>query len=119
MPARVILVHDDPDFVRLLAHAIRAAGVDVEVFSDPLGALDVLDAAQTVDLLITCVQFPEGKPNGIALARMARLRHHKIKILFVAEPEFEEYNEDLGTFLPVPTTTDDVVATVRHVLDLA
>jgi len=49
MPARVVLVHDDPEFVGPLRDAIQASGYDVAVFPDSMVALDALDAAQTVN----------------------------------------------------------------------
>jgi hypothetical protein len=48
------------------ATALRNAGYELASFIDPRLALDALDAARTVELLITRVIFPAGKPNGRA-----------------------------------------------------
>ena len=53
-----------------------------------MAALDALENAQRVEVLITRVRFPPGKPNGIALALMARHKRPGIKVLFTARPEF-------------------------------
>jgi hypothetical protein len=66
-------------------------------------------------VLITRVRFPLGKPNGIALALMAR---HKpgIKVLFTARPEFARHAEGVGEFMPVPIDLTELVAAVGRLL---
>jgi CheY-like chemotaxis protein len=68
MPARVVVVHDDTLSVERVAAALRGGGLTVAAFEDPRKALDALEAAQLIELLITRVQFACGNPNGIALA---------------------------------------------------
>ena len=82
-------------------------------------AVDALDKAQTVELLITRVQFATGKPNGIALARMARFRRRNIQILFTALPEFEQEVKGLGEFMPMPVAVPDVVDAAERLLNSA
>ena len=79
MPARIVVVHDDPEFVDQLQSALRRAGRDVAAFADLMDALAALDAAQRIEVLITRMQFPPGKPNGLALARMARHKRPGIR----------------------------------------
>jgi hypothetical protein len=79
-------------------------------------ALDALDAAQRIEVLVTRVQFPPGKPNGIALAGMARVKRPGIRVLFTAHPEFAEYAEGLGTFMAQPVPMPDIVNTVERLL---
>ena len=81
MPARIVAVHDDLDFVDKLAAILRSEGHDVAAFSDPLAAWDALAGA---DLLTTRAQYPPGKSNGFALARMARSKRPEIRVLFTA-----------------------------------
>jgi DNA-binding response OmpR family regulator len=80
MPARIVIVHDEPDFADPLTATLRSEGHDVATFTDPTIGLDALDAARRVELLITCVNFPPGKPNGVSLARMARYRRPDIRV---------------------------------------
>jgi DNA-binding NtrC family response regulator len=117
MPARVVVVHDDPDFVDELATAVRSDGHDVATFADPLAAWDALEAAQRIEVLVTRVQFPPGKPHGFALARMARSKRPTIRVLFVALPEFADDAAELGEFMPITSGLQDVVNTVRRMLD--
>ena len=73
MPARIVLAHDDPEFVHNTVPALRAAGYDVIAFADSMSALNALKGALRVEVLITRVLFPEGQPNGVSLGLMARL----------------------------------------------
>jgi hypothetical protein len=81
-----------------------------------MSALDALEEAQRVEVLITRVLFPTGQPNGVALARMARLKRPRIKIIFAALPETREHTEGLGEFLPAPADPVEVAALVGKML---
>jgi len=70
-----------------------------------------------VQLLITRVEFAPGKPHGVALARMARLKLPGIKVLFTALPQYAEHAEGLGAFLPTPVDVADLVAVVERLLE--
>jgi DNA-binding NtrC family response regulator len=118
MPARVVVVHDDPDFGMSVAVALKVAGYDAAMFSDPMIALDALDAASRIEMLITRIVFPPGKPNGVALARMARAKRRSIRVLFTAGAEFAWLMDGLGEFLAAPVEVADVVQAVRHALPL-
>ena len=57
MPARIVVVHDEPEFADPLAAMLGAAGQDVAVFADPMAALHALDTVQTIEVLVTRVQL--------------------------------------------------------------
>jgi hypothetical protein len=48
----VVVVHDNPTFADPLA-ALLGAGQDVALFTDPMAALDALDTARTIEVLVT------------------------------------------------------------------
>jgi DNA-binding NtrC family response regulator len=96
MPARVVIVHDDEDLTRNVTAALRSAGHDVAVFKDPLLAHDAIEAAQRVEVLITRVEFPPGRSNGLSLARMTRTKRPGVRVLFVAREEYLKQAEGLG-----------------------
>jgi len=87
MPANIVLVHDDPRFAEEAAAAVRLAGHDVMIFQDPMTALDELESAPHFDVLITRARVPAGRPNGVALAQMAKMKQPGIKVLFTVAPE--------------------------------
>ena len=103
MPARIVVVHDDPVFVATLATALGATGHSVATFVDPIAALDALDAAGKAEVVITRINYGTGRPNGVTLVRMARQKRPAIRALFIGRSEYVEYTEDLGEFLPSPS----------------
>ena len=99
MSARIVLAHDDPEFVHNTVPALRAAGYDVIAFADSMSGLTALEAAHRVEVLITRVLFPEGQPNGVSLGLMARLKRPGLKVLYVARPGYQEHTEGVGEVL--------------------
>lgn len=87
MPARVVVVLG-PDLSEETATALGKAGYEAAAFADPMIALDALESAERVELLITRLDFGDGKPNGIALARMTRHKRPKIAVIFVGPADF-------------------------------
>ena len=114
MPARIVVVHDDGAFLGLLSADLMAAGYEVAAFDDSLAAWDALEAAKKVELLITRIQFPTGKPHGVALARRALSIRPTVRILFTAMPDMQSYADDLGVFLAMPVSPTEVVETVNR-----
>jgi DNA-binding response OmpR family regulator len=114
--ARVVLVHDEPEFGMQLTAALTLAGHLVAAFTDPMLALDMLDVDPRVRMLITRAQFSPGKPNGVSLARMARTKRPGIRVLLIARPEFAEHAEGVGAFMATPLGIRDVVETVGRLL---
>ena len=109
MPARVVVVHDDPRFAGQLASALRSAAHDVAAFADPIAAWDVLEEPQRIAVLVTGVEFPPGRSNGIALARKIRVSRPDVQVLFTAQRVLPEQTDGLGTFMQPPITVPDVV----------
>ena len=111
MPAQVVLVHDEEAFSADVRRALADSGYEVMAFPDPLVALQALETAERVVLLITRIEFPEGRSNGQALALMAKKARPGVKVLFVCPPRFNRYVADLGEVLLAPATVPDVVET--------
>ena len=89
MPAAVLVVHNERDTRDLAVTALRAAFLEAVGFEDPMAALDAIEkAGSRVRVLVTRVAFKPGKPNGIALARMVRLKRPGTKVVFVAREEY-------------------------------
>jgi DNA-binding NtrC family response regulator len=116
MPARIVMAHDDEEFVIATTVALRNAGYTIVTFTDSMLALEALLEARSVELLITRVEFAPGKPNGIALARIGRGKRSGMKVVFTALPEYANHAEGLGAFLPLRVDVADLVATVMRLL---
>lgn len=117
MPARIVLVHDDPAFVGPALARLRAAGYDVIGFLDSMSAMVALEHPEHIELLITRVRFPSRTPNGAALARMARLTRPRIKVLFTSRREVQRHTEGLGEFPPRALSMEKLLETVGRMLD--
>lgn len=116
MPGQIILVHNILDFANEAASALRDVGYEVAVFADPMQALDALDVAKATKLLITRVNYPSGKPNGVALALMARNRCPDIRVVFTARADMEPYTQGIGQLLSMPVSIAELAAVVARLL---
>jgi DNA-binding NtrC family response regulator len=116
MPARIVLVHDGSDFLRKAAAAIRAAGYEVAAFDRSMAALDALRNGQSVQLLITRVEFPPGSPHGVSLANVARNKIPNLKVLFIARPEHRRYTDGASEFMPAPVSIPELIDRVSELL---
>ena len=117
MAGGVVLVHDDRAFAAEASRRIRELGREVFVYSDPMIALDTFDASEPPPgLLLTRTQFPPGKPNGLALALMARMKLSGLPILMVGKKHLAEFAEGVAQFLPHPVDYDDLVMMARRLL---
>jgi CheY-like chemotaxis protein len=67
MSARIVVVHDDPEFIKRTVTALLAVGHDVTMFSDSMSATEALRTAQRIEILITRIVFGIGQPHGVAL----------------------------------------------------
>jgi DNA-binding NtrC family response regulator len=116
MPARIVVVYDEPACLDEAVSALSLAGHDPVGFTDTMAALRALDAPQQVSLLITRMRFPPGRPQGISLARVLKTKRPELKILFTAQPELAEHAEGIGEFLALPVSMTALVATVDRIL---
>jgi DNA-binding NtrC family response regulator len=116
VPARIVVVYDDIKFSEELAAQLRAEGHDVAAFPDPLAAWDALEAAKLTEVLVTRVEFPPGRSNGVALASMARLKRPGICVLLLALPKYAEAAAAEGTLLPLPVSVEEAAETVKRLL---
>ena len=87
MPAHIVVVHDEQEFIDHAVAALRFAGHDVVGFRNSIAALNALDSPEHVELLITRIRFPAGQPHGLSLALVLKRKRRDLKILFTAEPE--------------------------------
>jgi hypothetical protein len=112
-------VLSEPGFADKAASELQAQGQDALPLADPMTALDPLERAERLEVLVTSLDFAPGKPNGIALGRMARLKRPGIRVLFVGPADLEKHTEGIGTLMPSPVTVPQVVEGVLQTLDTA
>jgi len=117
--AHILLVEDDRAFGESIGQILRRAGFDVSLAADFRLALQILEAEQPVDLLLSDIVMP-GSVNGIALSRMARLRRRDLKVVYLTGyniPGIE--NEALGPILRKPIDEAVLVSELERVLATA
>jgi CheY-like chemotaxis protein len=71
--SHILVVEDDPAYREALGHILQREGYSVSLTADFRGALEILESEQPVSLMLVDIVMPD-RVNGIALARMARLR---------------------------------------------
>jgi len=67
---RIFIVDDNPDNLQVLAEILSIWDAKVRTFLSPVEALQVLQAGENVDLVLTDFQMPE--MNGVQLLQQMR-----------------------------------------------
>jgi CheY-like chemotaxis protein len=112
----ILLVDDDEGFREALGAQLRSAGYAVQLAPDYRLALEILESDAPVDLLLLDIVMPE-RVNGLALARMARLRRREIKILYLSGYDVAGLDrEALGTILRKPIDNAELLEEVQRTL---
>ena len=113
---RILVVDDDQICGDATARVLRAAGFEVSLAPDHRLALEDLESARPVDLLITDIVMPD-RVNGVALSRMARMRRPELKVIYLTAYDIPGVEDDaIGPVLRKPIDEDRLVAEVRRVL---
>jgi len=117
----VLVVDDRPDVAETAGIILEDFGYKVIVADGPRAAIEALDGERRIDLLFTDLIMPGGM-NGVMLARAARERQPKIKILLTtgyAEASLERTDAG-GTEFEVinkPYKRLELARRVRRVID--
>lgn len=114
MAQRVLIVEDDPAFLYAATKALHGAGFEVISASDYQNALAVLTESNGVHLLLTDMVMPKGI-NGVALARMAKLRRADLKVLYMTAYDVPVGQVD-DKILRKPISDTELIAEVRQAL---
>jgi CheY-like chemotaxis protein len=113
---RILLVDDDLAFRAAAAGALRSAGYEVFEAPDYRLALEELESPRPVDLLITDIVMPD-RVNGVALSRMAHMRRHDLKVVYVSAYDIPGVEDEaVGPVLKKPLDDDRLLSEVRRVL---
>jgi DNA-binding NtrC family response regulator len=93
MPAPVLVVHNEFDTRELALIALRGAGREVADLHNSMAALDAIEANSRVRVLVTGVDFGQGTLNGVAFARMVKVKRPGLQAVFVAALEDHPHTE--------------------------
>ncbi len=115
--SRILVVEDDDGTRYALSKTLEAAGFAVAQAHDYRDALPILEGGGHVDLLLIDLVMPG--VNGFALARMARMRHLDIKVVYVTGYDDIPVIEAMGPILRKPVDPETLIATIRRELSTA
>lgn len=110
---RILIFEDDLGYAESLAVLLRQAGYELVIANHFSTALQALADAHPPDLLITDIVMPPGQVNGLAMARMARMKRRAIRVLYMTGYDIScAESEAFGPILRKPVTNDQVLAQV-------
>jgi DNA-binding NtrC family response regulator len=116
--ATVLVVDDDAGVLNFLTVALQDAGHDVISASSGNQALDYLDGAARVELLLTDIRMPD--LNGFYLAHLAKIRRPALKVLYLTGYHEAEGRRDsgerYGKLLKKPIMTAELEREVKTAL---
>ena len=118
--ARVLVVDDDPDIAQFVRTVLRKAGMHAVACFDPLEAL-ALAAREPFDAVVTDIEMPG--MNGLEfLGRLRELQSDLPVAVMTAHASVdyavEALRRNADEFMVKPVRRDDVVATVRKLVEL-
>jgi CheY-like chemotaxis protein len=118
IPAKksILVVDDDEVFREATAGVLRSAGYDVSVAPGYRLALEILETDKPIDVLLVDIVMPEGI-NGLALARMARLRRPYLGVIYLSGydiPGIER--EALGQVIRKPVDDEQLLQAMADIL---
>jgi two-component system cell cycle sensor histidine kinase/response regulator CckA len=115
----ILLVEDEEGLRGLNARGLSSRGYTVCEAGNGTEALELIDAGQKVDLVVSDVVMPE--MDGPTLLKELRKRHPDLKIIFVSGYAEEAFAKNLPeggqfAFLAKPFTLKQLVAAVKETM---
>ena len=112
--ATVLVVEDQEQVLRVTERALTRSGFTVLATGSSEEALALLDAGESVDVLLSDVVMP--KVSGLELARRARERRPDLKIVFMSgysDDDLRRYDLDSARIVQKPFTAVELLAAVE------
>jgi DNA-binding NtrC family response regulator len=116
MPARIVFVHDDPTFRERVVSALGTTGISFAYYPDALEAAAAMELGRSVRLIITRIQFAEGRSNGVSLVQQAKLRNRAVRVIFTEDGGFRKIASDHGLYMEMPVSLDELMTALRNEL---
>lgn len=110
----ILFVDDEDGFRYATTKVLEKAGFKVAAERDYVGALKLLESSEPIDLLLTDVVMPD-RLHGFALARMARMRRHGMKVVYLTGYDVPT-SDAVGPVLRKPITDEALVDGIRQAL---
>lgn len=116
-PKRILVYEDDEICSYAMAKTLAGKSYIIEVASNFKDALRVIEDGKILDLIIVDVVFPPGQVNGLAMARMARMKQRGLKVIYVTGFRMSPVEDEaFGPILDKPVLDDVLIAEVERAL---
>ena len=117
----VLILEDDETLRRSVVRALLGRRLRVTAPDDYKAAIEAIEQATSVDLMIANVGLWPGAPHGIALGNMAQRRHDGLKVIYMSGTHdvlWAGTYGDPAAVLQKPFTVETLLDAVRAVLDV-
>ena len=114
MTKHILIVDDDAVFAEAIGSILRQAGYQVDIAGHFDAALKRLEGGR-IDVLLTDIVMPSGV-NGVALARMARLRQPALAVVYLTGFDVPGIEREalFGTLLRKPVDQDKLIQAIEE-----
>jgi DNA-binding NtrC family response regulator len=112
---KVLIVEDDQEIRNLFHSVFLDEGYHAAVAGDGEAARGILDADDTVDLVIADIVLPQG-PDGFVLANEAARRGHRVIVITGDHRFFERLEKSGHRYLLKPFSTNSLLQAVKDEL---
>lgn len=82
--AQILVVDDDIQFRRFVVRVLESNGFAVIQADGFQAAIQLIETDIQIDLLISDVALGAGRPHGVSLGNMAKLRRPNLKIIYIS-----------------------------------
>jgi len=113
--AHILVVDDDSVCCYATTLLLQSAGYTVTSAKDYREALPRIESDDRLDLLVTDIVMPH-RVNGFALARMARMKRPRIKVIYLTGFAEVPLQEAAGPVLRKPVSDDHLLTIVQREL---
>jgi PAS domain S-box-containing protein len=110
---RVLVVDDRPDVRDFVTDVLRANEYEVIAASGIVDAIALCSEGETVDLVVTDVEMPDG--SGLELAAQLHAMHPGIRVLFMSGHS-ERFHPGDGDFIQKPFSPAELIDRIEGVL---
>jgi DNA-binding NtrC family response regulator len=119
MKRRILIIEDDPIFLRPLQRTLEVEGYEVMVVTSGEDAIDVLKR-DDADLVLTDKRLPG--MDGVDLVRRLRAEHPDLAVVVMTaygtiESAVEAMRQGAADYLVKPFETAEVLMVVRHAIE--
>lgn len=116
-PRRAIVYEDDESCGYSFAAMLRKAGYEVLTTAHFEPVLKAMESRHPPQLLVADIAVPPGHVNGVAMARLARIKRLELKVIYVSGYDVPKGAGELDwPLLRKPVTEEDLLAAVQQVM---